>query len=431
MIETRFKDTEIGKIPEEWEVSKFRDVLVNFSTGATPYRGISRYYRGHIKWITSGELNNNVVTETLEHISNEALVKTNLKIVPVGTFLMAITGLEAEGTRGKCAIVGAPAATNQSCLALNGTNKVITEYLFWFYIFRSDLLAFKYCQGTKQQSYTAEIVKNLPICYPSSLEEQRRIADALSKVDSLIASLDKLIAKKQAIKRGAMQELLTGKKRLSGLKVHNKELQKAETRFKDTEIGRIPENWDVIPLGSIGEPFMCKRIMKWQTNNKGGIPFYKIGTFGRKPDAYIDVNTFEYYKYHFNYPNKGDILISAAGTIGRTVIFDGEPAYFQDSNIVWIDNNQESILNSFLFYYYKIVKWNTENGGIVTRLYNENLKATLIAVPPLPEQRAIAHVLSSMDAEIAALERKRDKFRQVKQGMMQDLLTGRIRLTDN
>lgn len=110
---------------------------------------------------------------------------------------MAITGLEAEGSRGRCAFVGAPATTNQSCLAINGTERMCTEYLFWFYRMWGQYLAFKYCQGTKQQSYTANIVKNLPIYGPKDIAEQQAIAEALSDIDGLIATLDKKIAKKR------------------------------------------------------------------------------------------------------------------------------------------------------------------------------------------------------------------------------------------
>ena len=114
---------------------------------------------------------------------------------------MAITGLEAEGTRGKCAFVGAASTTNQSCLAINGTDRMDTEYLFWFYRMWGQYLAFKYCQGTKQQSYTAELVKKLPIYCPPTIEEQRRSAEVLSDVDGLIVALDKKIAKKNLSNR--------------------------------------------------------------------------------------------------------------------------------------------------------------------------------------------------------------------------------------
>ena len=181
MIETKFKDTELGKIPEDWESGKFQDFLATFSSGATPYRGIPDNFKGDVRWISSGELNYNIINETLEHISHEAVVRTNLKIHQPGTFLMAITGLEAAGTRGRCAIVGKPSTTNQSCLALNSTDKMGTDYLYWFYNFYSETLAFKYAQGTKQQSFTADIVRKLPIYCPKEKSEQTRIATALSR----------------------------------------------------------------------------------------------------------------------------------------------------------------------------------------------------------------------------------------------------------
>ena len=170
--------------------------------------------------------------------------------------------------------------------------------------------------------------------------------------------------------------------------------------------------------------------MKYQTLDEGDIPFFKIGTFGKEPDAYISRELFEDFKARFSYPKKGDVLLSAAGTIGRAVEFDGEDAYFQDSNIVWIDNDENTVLNKFLFYFYKIAKWKTENGGIVVRLYNENLKGTQIAFPSdLEEQKKIADALSSVDALIAGLDEAIEKKRRIKEGLMQELLTGRTRIS--
>ena len=108
-----------------------------------------------------------------------------------------------------------------------------------------------------------------------------------------------------------------------------------------------------IELEAIGKVSMCKRIMKEETSSAGDVPFFKIGTFGREPDAYISREEFEEYKATYAYPRKGDILISAAGTIGRTVDFDGEDAYYQDPNIVWIANDESIILNRYLYYYYQ------------------------------------------------------------------------------
>ena len=121
-------------------------------------------------------------------------------------------------------------------------------------------------------------------------------------------------------------------------------------------------------------------------------------------------------------------MLSAAGTIGRTVVFDGEDAYFQDSNIVWVDNDESIVRNDYLHWYYKVINWQIEDGGIVSRLYNNNLRNSCIAIPPLPEQKAIAEALSDVDALLAAMTKLIEKKRAIKQGAMQQLLTGKKRL---
>lgn len=199
--------------------------------------------------------------------------------------------------------------------------------------------------------------------------------------------------------------------------------------MKQTEIGLIPDDWEVKRLGEIGEPCMCKRILKEQTSPTGDIPFYKIGTFGGIPDAYISRELFEQYKEQYNYPKKGTLLLSAAGTIGRVVVFDGKDSYFQDSNIVWIDNDETKVTNDFLFYCYSRMQWKTEEGGIVSRLYNANLKSTsFIAPKSLAEQERIAKALSDVDALISTTEKLIQKKKNIKQGAMQNLLTGKKRL---
>lgn len=198
----------------EWRRKLWGDVILSCGSGATPYRGSPEYYKGNIKWITSGELNYKQIDDTFEHISEEAVVKTNLKTHPKGTFLMAITGLEAAGTRGSCGIVGSPATTNQSCMAIYPSSEMLTKYLFHYYVFKGGELALKYCQGTKQQSYTAQLVRILPIELPSTTEEQSVIADTLSDMDDEIELLEVKLSKARKIKDGMMQELLTGRIRL-------------------------------------------------------------------------------------------------------------------------------------------------------------------------------------------------------------------------
>ena len=174
-------------------------------------------------------------------------------------------------------------------------------------------------------------------------------------------------------------------------------------------------------IGDIGRICMCKRIMKNQTNSESGIPFYKIGTFGKVADAYISNDVYEEYKKLYSYPKKGDILMSASGTIGRTVVFNGEPSYFQDSNIVWVDNDETKVFNSYLNYYYQIIEWKTQ-GGTIKRLYNNLLAGATIKYPSLEEQHRIVSILdrfeslttslqSGLPAEIAARRQQYEHYR--------------------
>ncbi len=189
----------------------------------------------------------------------------------------------------------------------------------------------------------------------------------------------------------------------------------------------LPLNWQRVRLGDIGKPCMCKRVMKHQTTRYGEVPFYKIGTFGNTADAFISKKLFLEYKTKYSFPKKGDILISASGTIGRAVIYDGKPAYFQDSNIVWIDNDETLVKNDFLFYVYSNVKWNTEHTTIL-RLYNDNFRNTLIPLPPLNEQSAIANILSGLDRYLCALRALILKKEGVKKALSFELLSQRKRL---
>lgn len=199
--------------------------------------------------------------------------------------------------------------------------------------------------------------------------------------------------------------------------------------YKRTDAGIIPEDWKVNTLGEIGNVRMCKRVLKQQTRSNGDVPFYKIGTFGGVADAYINHSLFEEFKRKYSYPKKGDVLISAAGTIGRSVIFDGSPSYFQDSNIVWIENDESKATNEYLWHCYQVTKWAVSHGGTVARLYNDSLRTKIhVPVPPLSEQRAISQALSDVDALITTLDRLIAKKRDIKQATMQQLLTGRIRL---
>lgn len=187
--------------------------------------------------------------------------------------------------------------------------------------------------------------------------------------------------------------------------------------------------WKTKKLGEVAEVCMCKRIFAHQTSKIGNIPFYKIGTFGKEADAYISSQLYEEYKSKYSYPEKGDVLISAAGTLGRTVVFDGRPAYFQDSNIVWLKIDKSQLSNDYLAQYYKVIKWASSEGSTISRLYNGIICDTEILLPPLEEQVAIAEALSDIDSLISSLQKLIEKKKAIKQGAMQELLTGKKRLS--
>lgn len=199
--------------------------------------------------------------------------------------------------------------------------------------------------------------------------------------------------------------------------------------YKRSDVGVIPEDWKDASLGEVAEIRMCKRIFAEQTNLIGDIPFFKIGTFGRTPDAFISSDLYSEYKKKYSFPKKGDILLSAAGTLGKTVIYDGEDAYFQDSNIVWLEIDRNKIKNEYLYQCYQAIKWASPEGSTISRLYNGIIRNTKIPLPPTEtEQHAIAEVLSDVDTLLVTLDQMIVKKRDLKQAAMQQLLTGKTRL---
>lgn len=173
--------------------------------------------------------------------------------------------------------------------------------------------------------------------------------------------------------------------------------QKQYHYYRDKLLAFDNEEVEWKTLGDIGKVSMCKRILKKDTSQDGEIPFYKIGTFGSEPNSFISRSLFEEYKSKFSYPKKGDILISASGTIGRTVIFDGVDSYYQDSNIVWLEHDEKIILNKYLYYFYRTNPWKISIGGTIPRLYNEDIKKTKIPVPPLTAQNKIINYLDNLE----------------------------------
>jgi restriction endonuclease S subunit len=200
---------------------------------------------------------------------------------------------------------------------------------------------------------------------------------------------------------------------------------------------RFPEfsgEWKKCKLGDLCNVLMCKRILVSQTNTEDGVPFYKIGTIGSTPDAYISKELFDDYKVKYNYPRKGEVMITCAGTVGKCVVYDGEDAYFQDSNIVWIDNPTQYISNGFLFHLLSKVDWRKLNSTTIIRIYNDDLRNLKMSYPRKEEQQKISHLLSLLDERIATQNKIIEDLKKLKSAIIEKTFnenySNKIRLRD-
>ena len=188
-------------------------------------------------------------------------------------------------------------------------------------------------------------------------------------------------------------------------------------RFKEFQ-----GEWEKCKLGDLCNVLMCKRILASQTNTEEGVPFYKIGTIGNAPDAYISKELFDDYKTKYNYPHKGEVMITCAGTVGKCVIYDGKDAYYQDSNIVWIDNPSQCISNSFLYHLLAKVDWRKLNSTTIIRIYNDDLRNLKLSYPQIEEQQKISRLLSLLDERIATQNKIIDKLQSLIKGIAQKIV---------
>lgn len=326
-------------------------------------------------------------------LSNYKLVKKNDFIVHLRSFE---GGLEKSNIEG----IVSPA------YHIFHGEKINTEFYYSF--FRSNdfinhkLVPFVY--GIRDgRSIDIAGMKTIKIPYPS-VNEQNRIGTLIGQLNSLIALHQRKLAQLKKLKKYFLQNMFPAK----GEKV-------PRIRFKG-----FTGDWEQRKLGDFGAVAMCKRIFKDQTSEKGDIPFYKIGTFGGVPDAYIPRELFNEYKQMYPYPEKGDILISASGSIGRTVEYTGEDAYFQDSNIVWL-RHDKSIVNLFLKYLYEVIQWAGIEGSTIKRLYNDNILTTEVMIPSVQEQEKIGAYLDSIDHLITLHQRKLDQLQTMKKFMLQNM----------
>ncbi len=423
MKETKFKDTELGKIPEDWSVAQVGDTFSmkrnnTLSRDSLNYSDLAGYKNIHYgDVLVKFGVYIDVATDTLPYVNHD--IKFNPDLIENGDVIIADTA--EDETVGKAYEVIGISDTDRivsglHTVVLHPKKEFASKYLGYFLngqAYHNSL--YNSMQGTKVISISKRAINATSIAYPS-LAEQQRIASALSDADALVAELDALIEKKRAIMAGTMQELLTGKRRLKG----------------------FDEPWVKTTLEEIGVFSKGKGIARSEANT-GGIPAIRYG---------------EIYTTHHNYIKsygsfvsdevaiasrkikKGDILFTASGEtkedIGKSVAFVSSENAYAGGDIIILSPTQkvDSLFLGFLTNASYIQKQKTVKGqgDAVVHITTNSLKSIELSLPSFAEQRAIVEILSDMDAEIAELEAKRDKYKEVRQGMMQQLLTGKIRL---
>lgn len=403
IIPEGYKKTSLGVIPKEWEVKQLGDIS-NIFSGTTPSRENELFFNGGvIPWVKTTDLNNGYLTDTEERITEFALKSTTLKIFPKGTVLVAMYG--GFNQIGRTAILGVNATINQALSALIPNNEKIAEYflLNWL-LFKVNKWRRYAASSRKDPNITKNDVLRFPIFVPP-LAEQRKIIEVLSICDKAIEKQTKLIEKLELRKKGLMQQLLTGKKRLPGFSGEWKKV-KAGLLFGSSSI----RSNKLEPLLSV-------------TQDKGVVPRDMLETRVTMPNG--DLSSFKLV-------DVGDFVISLRS-------FEGGLEYSKYRGIVSPA--------------YTVLKKKTDLSDVFYKVYfksNDFIQRLAVAVigirdgkqisysdfcyikipyPSLQEQNAIANVFVSCDDEILLAKQKLNHFQQQKKGLMQVLLTGKKRVT--
>ena len=404
---TQSQTPHLQRFSDEWEtkrVSEFGDIV----TGETPSIKITAFWDGSYPWITPTDITSDrdmIASERM--VTQEGLNSIRRSLPPNTVLVTCIASI------GKNAILKTTGSCNQQINAVVPNTAHNAEFLYYLFEYNSNYLlgnAGVTATPIISKSVFSEFVFQIP-----PLSEQRAIAEALSDVDGLLNALDALIAKKQAIKQATMQQLLTGKTRLPG----------------------FSGAWETKQLRELG-PFAKGRGIKRDDVSYEGLPCIRYGELYTRYRDYIlkVVSRIPPSVAATALPIKtGDLLFAGSGEtaeeIGRCAAYLGkEKAYAGGDIIVLTPSEQNSIYLGHLMNHPIVAEQKARmgQGDAIVHISANNLAQVHIELPPITEQNAIAAVLSDMDAEIAALEHRRDKTRAIKQGMMQQLLTGRVRL---
>jgi type I restriction enzyme, S subunit len=412
-VKAGYKQTDIGSIPEDWDLKSISSIA-QIVGGGTPSTQIDEYWDGQISWVSAGDVSNadgRYVKETQFHISELGLSNSSTKILPKDTTIIIARG----ATVGRMAQFGKEMAFNQTCYCLLPNHRLDKNYLYFSMLFSvNSIIALSF--GTIFGTITTSSFKDWQIPLPS-LAEQKAIAEALSDADALIEALEQLLAKKRQVKQGAMQELLTGKRRLSGF----------SGKWNEKKLGDIAE------ITKLAGFEYSKYFNSYQdggdiivirgtniTHNR--LDLSDIKTIPRSTSNFLQRSKLQ----------KGDLVFAYVGTIGPIYLITENNKYHLGPNTARI-TVKDNISSQFVFWYFcsSFAKKEIDEHisvGAQPSLSMTKIRKFKISLPEYSEQTAIAEILSDMDAEVAALEGKLSKARQVKQGMMQELLTGRVRL---
>lgn len=371
MKETRkYKQTELGLLPEDWEVKRIVDIAT-ITTGSQNTQDK----------VDGGKYPFYVRSQNVERI--DTYIYDTEGVVTAGDGVG--TGKIFHRVRGKFGL-------HQRCYLMHNLLGVNVDYFYWIFSIRFYERVMSMTAKSSVDSVRREMIADMLLPIPP-IEEQRRIASALTSIDNLIDSLDRLIAKKRDIKQGAMQQLLSGKKRLKG----------------------FTEPWVENRLGNIVDIKRGVRVVKGELTEDGLFPVFQNTN---KPLGYFNRNNVK----------AGTPYVIIGGSAGQIGICERD--YWAADDCAYFDCG-DTISNKFLYFlllfHEREIQSNVRSAG-VPRLDRKALVDLFVYFPSLPEQQAIASVLTSMDNELSALEAKRKKYEQIKQGMMKQLLTGKIRL---
>lgn len=432
-IKAGYKQTDIGLIPEDWGVKSISSLCEIVSGGTPSTANPAFWFKGDIPWCTPSDITSTsgkYLHKTDRNITSLGLSKSTANLLPEGSLLLC-----SRATIGEVKIAKTKIATNQGFKSLI-CRSVDNEFMYYKVLTLKDKLL-QFSIGSTFLEFSKKDIARLHIIVPK-LEEQKAIAAALSDVDGLIESLEQLIAKKRDMKTAAMQQLLTGQKRLPGFEVLS--------GYKQTDIVVIPEDWGVITFNKLADPndpysitggpfgsnlqsrdYTPKGIRIIQLQNIGDGIFYddyEIFTSIDKANELRSCNV---------YP--GDIILSKMGDpVARaTLVPKANARYLMCSDGIRLNVDRRRNSELYTFYYINSLQFRkaaeaASTGSTRKRIGLSELKKLPVIIPKLEEQTAIATILSDMDTEIDGLEQRLEKARSLKTGMMQELLTGKTRL---